>query len=281
MNKDISRKIVSLLSNNKRSLLPSYNIEEYIKGNKPLSSFHQWADDRPHNGAFLIRDSKKIARWILLIDWHDNHRYYIVLFPEARTKPIAEIHKVISHGNGEELRWTYKPMKQGGKNEQRKEYFKKYFYDTEVRMSIPSYSDELSDFVSELFSLAESRIKADELDENPPDYREGFPEGRLYQRLHFARERNLNVVRIAKQIALKKHGRLSCQICGFDFKENYGELGDGFIEAHHTIPVSELKEGEETKVEDMALVCSNCHQMLHRKRPWLTIEKLSKIISRI
>jgi predicted HNH restriction endonuclease len=31
-------------------------------------------------------------------------------------------------------------------------------------------------------------------------------------------------------------------MCGFDFKDKYGELGEGFAECHHTIPVSELKD---------------------------------------
>jgi len=50
-------------------------------------------------------------------------------------------------------------------------------------------------------------------------------------------------------------------------------LGRGFIQAHHTIPVSELRKESKTKVRDIALVCSNCHRMLHRRRPWLRIDR--------
>ncbi|MCU4768280.1 HNH endonuclease [Bacillus toyonensis] len=46
------------------------------------------------------------------------------------------------------------------------------------------------------------------------------------------------------------------------------------MEKHHTIPVSELKEGATTKVEDIVMVCSNCHRVLHRNRPWINTEKL-------
>ncbi len=60
--------------------------------------------------------------------------------------------------------------------------------------------------------------------------------------------------------------------------ERYGEIGDGYIEGHHTKPISEMSENEQTKVEDIALVCANCHRMLHRKRPWLSITELKNLI---
>ncbi|WP_410979913.1 HNH endonuclease [Bacillus cereus] len=56
-------------------------------------------------------------------------------------------------------------------------------------------------------------------------------------------------------------------MCSFDFYETYGEIGEDFIKGHHTILVSELEEGHKTKIADIAILCSNCHRMLHRKRP--------------
>ena len=55
-------------------------------------------------------------------------------------------------------------------------------------------------------------------------------------------------------------------------------IGEDFIEGHHTIPVSEMKPNHKTKPEEIAMVCSNCHRMLHRKRPWLSIDKLKELI---
>ncbi|MCB9108740.1 MAG: HNH endonuclease [Anaerolineales bacterium] len=54
--------------------------------------------------------------------------------------------------------------------------------------------------------------------------------------------------------------------------------GSGFIEAHHTIPVSDMEPGQATRVEDIALICSNCHRMLHRTRPWLSIGMLKELL---
>ena len=104
-----------------------------------------------------------------------------------------------------------------------------------------------------------------------------FPEGRIVERKHKSRERNSKVVQVAKANFKSKHGRFFCEICDFDFQENYGDLGADFIEAHHTIPVSEMKEGHTTRPEEIAIVCSNCHRMLHKRRPWLSMKELKKI----
>lgn len=106
----------------------------------------------------------------------------------------------------------------------------------------------------------------------------GFEEGKMKLKQHIVRERNPQVVKLAKQRFKEEHGRLFCEVCDFDFFEKYGELGEDFIEGHHTIPVSELEENQKTKVKDIALVCANCHKMLHRRRPWLSKEELKKLI---
>lgn len=107
---------------------------------------------------------------------------------------------------------------------------------------------------------------------------EGFPEGKKKLRIHVCRERNYKVIKEAKIKYKEKHGKLVCEICSFSFEEKYGEIGEDFIEGHHVIPVSELKEDDVTRVEDIVMVCSNCHKMLHRKRPWLKPEELNELI---
>lgn len=105
-----------------------------------------------------------------------------------------------------------------------------------------------------------------------------FPEGKETYRLHKSKERNKELIRLAKERHLKNDDKLRCQVCGFSFLDNYGEIGHGFIEAHHVFPISQLTEETATKIEDLALVCSNCHRMLHRRRPWLTtIEDLKAL----
>jgi hypothetical protein len=52
-----------------------------------------------------------------------------------------------------------------------------------------------------------------------------------------------------------------------DFGEHYGEMGRGFIEAHHLRPIATLEEGVPVRYDvaaDFAVLCSNCHRMIHR-----------------
>ncbi len=105
-----------------------------------------------------------------------------------------------------------------------------------------------------------------------------FPEGRVVYRQHRQRERNTALVKEAKARA-RRAGKLRCVICDFDFFREYGDVGEGFIECHHAVPLSSYAKNHKTRVEDLALICSNCHRMLHRKRPWLTIVQLSKLRS--
>ena len=74
-------------------------------------------------------------------------------------------------------------------------------------------------------------------------------------------------------------GRLFCSICYFDFSKRYGEYGSGFIEVHHIIPLSEDERGEHQATEDeLICVCSNCHRMLHHRRPAIKPEDLKKLV---
>ena len=112
------------------------------------------------------------------------------------------------------------------------------------------------------------------------DYPEEFPEGRLVERIHKFRERNKKVIDLAKKMFIAEHGRLFCQICQFDFKFKYGDLGTNFIEGHHTIAVKDMEPGHVTKPEDIAMLCANCHRMVHKKRPWLSMTDLMKLIEK-
>jgi 5-methylcytosine-specific restriction enzyme A len=69
------------------------------------------------------------------------------------------------------------------------------------------------------------------------------------------------------------------EICRFDFELVYGELGSGFAECHHMIPLSELPYRRHTKLSDFAVVCANCHRLLHRSRPTLDVSSLRSLVA--
>jgi 5-methylcytosine-specific restriction enzyme A len=103
-------------------------------------------------------------------------------------------------------------------------------------------------------------------------------EGKVSYRLHRTLERDRKVVALRKAAALHGQGKLECEACGFDFHATYGVRGAGYIEAHHTNPVYAMTEGDETTVEDLVLLCSNCHRMVHTAKPWLTLEQLKALL---
>lgn len=100
-------------------------------------------------------------------------------------------------------------------------------------------------------------------------------EGRLLIRLHTVRERDRKLVERKKAGAFAEQGLLACEVCGFDFAATYGTLGERFIEAHHILPLAQAG-ATRTRLADLALVCSNCHRMLHRARPWISPAQLKE-----
>jgi ribosomal protein L44E len=110
------------------------------------------------------------------------------------------------------------------------------------------------------------------------DYESQYPEGKAKYRLHRKLERDPKLANAAKAKALEINKELKCEACGFDFFKIYGELGFGFIEAHHKIPVAILKGKKPTKISDLTLLCSNCHRMIHRGKRVMSVRELQKII---
>ena len=110
---------------------------------------------------------------------------------------------------------------------------------------------------------------------------EEFPEGKFLTRLHKYKERHSEVAKKKKVKVLNENGVLVCEVCDFDFVKIYGPLGDGFAECHHLVPVSALEPGHLTRFEDLAIVCSNCHSMLHRSHPMFSVVELRNLITSI
>lgn len=96
------------------------------------------------------------------------------------------------------------------------------------------------------------------------DDEDDAPEGRLLMRVHRSHERSSTLRARKKALALATTGALRCEVCELDFSERYGARGEGYIECHHTVPVSQLRPGHRTKLDELALVCANCHRIIHR-----------------
>jgi len=74
--------------------------------------------------------------------------------------------------------------------------------------------------------------------------------------------------------------KCKCAVCMFDFEKIYGVIGKDFIHVHHIVPLSEIrKEYSLDPIQDLIPVCPNCHAMIHREKPALSIKQLRKLIS--
>ena len=100
-------------------------------------------------------------------------------------------------------------------------------------------------------------------------------EERRRYRQHRKIERAANAAKLAK----RAHGHV-CQGCSIDFSVVYGAAGKDYIEAHHLTPLSELPEDVPVSldpVRDFAVLCANCHRMVHRKQGPRTVADLQSI----
>lgn len=92
---------------------------------------------------------------------------------------------------------------------------------------------------------------------------EGAPRQRLV--VHRHREQVLRVRKIGQALAANG-GRLACEVpgCGFDFFAVYGELGRKYAHVHHLLPLGSRQGPSRTSLSHLAIVCANCHAMIHR-----------------
>ena len=105
-----------------------------------------------------------------------------------------------------------------------------------------------------------------------------FTEGQIREsfRAHRYRETKLRELKI-KEFRDAHDNRLFCEVpgCGFDFEATYGELGNGFAEVHHLDPMRAMPhEGAIVTTEDLAVVCANCHRMIHRNGACRSLHEL-------
>jgi 5-methylcytosine-specific restriction protein A len=104
----------------------------------------------------------------------------------------------------------------------------------------------------------------------------GYPEGAVTRVVVNRYERD----RRNRGLCIAVHG-YSCQACGFDFESTYGSLGSGFIHVHHIVSIARMgPDYRINPVNDLAPLCPNCHAMVHKHAPPLSISELKKVLIR-
>lgn len=79
-----------------------------------------------------------------------------------------------------------------------------------------------------------------------------------------------------------EHFGCICSVCAFDFGAFYGSIAEGVIHVHHLTPLSVAggRDYEIDPVRDLRPVCANCHVVIHRRDPPLSMEEAQALVSR-
>ena len=105
-------------------------------------------------------------------------------------------------------------------------------------------------------------------------------EGEPRLKVHLRRERNRDIARQKLESVRRTHGVVRCEACHFVASGRYRDLTSDLVEVHHGRPLSEAEGALETRLEDLAVLCPNCHRAIHATRPMPTVEAFAKSVIR-
>ncbi|TSA83015.1 HNH endonuclease [Deinococcus detaillensis] len=238
-----------------------FNVEEYKNALKRLKSTDRLTKTRLKMLQFQYVSPKKTILDADLTN-HMGWKGHGVNLHYGRLRAIiaAEIKDAESEIRSGRLPWTF--LSSG-------EICEENYYWV-MRPALAQALEELGLVEGSEVNTAGSELEP-EFGELPP---RRYPEGATRQVTVNAYERN----RAARKACIAYHGTI-CSVCDSDLEEFYGSIAYGFIHVHHLKPLSEVGEGYNVDPEtDLVPVCPNCHAMLHRTNPPLTIEQLRELI---
>ena len=147
--------------------------------------------------------------------------------------------------------------------------------------SIHRFSED-DKWAQEVFEPSHVDVVSDgsDLPDLDDDHRLGLEGGRSW-RLHLMIERNRENVERKKKQVKRDTGSLDCEACGFNFAGFYGDLGGDFCEVHHRLPLFRVNAPVRPDLGDLAIVCSNCHRMIHKTCPMMSVEEFREMLRRL
>jgi 5-methylcytosine-specific restriction protein A len=144
------------------------------------------------------------------------------------------------------------------------------YYEEKSGSSVKKRKEVYNRYLKLINQTPEKTVYPDEVD-SEIEYSEGKTKNVLvnsYERNPIARKKCI------------EHFGLNCQVCDFNFKDKFGELGKDFIQVHHKIDIATIgNEYSVNPLTDLIPVCPNCHSMLHKKKPAYSIEELKQIMN--
>jgi hypothetical protein len=92
-------------------------------------------------------------------------------------------------------------------------------------------------------------------------------EGELVLRAHYIRERCSRLRKDKLDSFRAVHSSLHCEICREKEGDKYpSNCGDSRFEVHHLAPLSTAAAAVRTTLNDLVVICANCHRLVHANR---------------
>jgi len=97
-------------------------------------------------------------------------------------------------------------------------------------------------------------------------------EGKLRLRIHYSRERSSQRKHKLEDFQ-KTHGQIFCEACGESGERYEINKQESIFEVHHILPLAIAEDQVITKLDDLAVLCANCHRAIHSLSPLPNIEQ--------
>lgn len=151
------------------------------------------------------------------------------------------------------------------------------YYDAAALPSEQNLRDDLFGMLalyeSLIYSLGSEVGIGIEPEERDNEFIEDYAAFRYHRRI----ERNPALTKEVKKVR-----GLTCEACGLNFSKTYPLIKKNkYIEAHHLVPIASLKGQRVSRDpnKDFAVLCANCHRMIHRfDAPW-DLEAFRRVIN--
>lgn len=158
--------------------------------------------------------------------------------------------------------------------------FRAVQYNTDASELHPAKSYRRPDAIAVLVLEIEPEIPSSQVTEDPAIPVAAALEGGAALVNHLRRERSRQLSEAKRRSHRAEHGQLSCQACGVNESRLPAEIGESCFEVHHTMPLARRELATFTKLDDLALLCANCHRLIHRSSPMLSVHELTQLLAR-
>lgn len=157
--------------------------------------------------------------------------------------------------------------------------FRAVKYDTDTSNLYPAKNIRRNDAIAVLYLDSQPIPTDSNVADDPTISQAAALEGGLALATHLRRERHRQLIDAKRRSYRAEHGRLSCQACKITETDLPPSIGEGCFEVHHTQPIGQREVASVTTLDDLALLCANCHRMIHRSSPIPSINKLSELLA--